>query len=213
MKSPAATDITEYIQHLSYLGIFLWFLFTQLVVVMPIPEEVVLLSIGYVSAIGVWNPLISGPIAVGTLLLADNIFYFLARSGNRYIRRVAGRSDSSLREKTESRMKRNMPKTVFSLTFVPRLRFFGPILAGAMRVKWHLFVAADAASLVIFVSIYVSLGYFFHASIAALFKGLAAAEDVLIIAAIVAIAIVVALVVRRRRRRGPGGGGATLSPP
>lgn len=200
MKALGASEITGHIQNLSYLGIFLWFLFTQLVVIMPIPEEAVLLSIGYVSATGVWNPFISGPIAMGTLLLADNIFYFLARSGNRYVRRVTGKSDSSLRQRAESGMKRNMPKTLFGLTFVPRLRFFGPILAGALRVRWWVFLIVDASAVFIFVAIYVSIGFFFHNSLVALFKNLAAFQHALVIGAIVVIAIIVAFVAKRRRK-------------
>jgi membrane-associated protein len=201
MKPLVSTDITGQIQHLSYLGIFVWFLVTQLIVIMPIAEEVVLLSIGYVSASGVWNPLISGPIAMFTLFLADNIFYFLARSGNRYVRRLTGRSDSKLRQKAESGMKRHMPRTLFGLTFVPRLRFFGPILAGALRVRWWVFLAVDATALFIFVSIYVSLGYVFHNSLARLFKGVEVLQAVLAVATVILVGIIILIVTRRRRKR------------
>jgi membrane-associated protein len=201
MKALSSSEITSHIQNLSYVGIFLWFLLTQLIVIMPVAEEVVLLAIGYVSATGVWNPFISGPVAMFTLLLADNIFYFLARSGNRYVRRVTGRSDSRLRQKAESGMKRNMPKTIFGLTFVPRLRFFGPIMAGALRVRWWVFLVVDAAALFIFVSIYVSIGFIFHNSIARLFKGVLALQAILVAAAVIVIAIVIVVVLRRRHKR------------
>jgi membrane protein DedA with SNARE-associated domain len=188
-------------QQLSYLGIFLWFLFTQLIVIMPIPEEVVLLLIGYLSARGVWEPFIAGAIAYFTLLLADNIFYFLARSGNRWVLRIMGKREGKFRQRAEAGMKRNMPKTLFGLTFVPRLRFFGPIMAGALRVRWWVFLVVDAAAIFIFVSIYVSIGFIFHNSIARLFKGVLALQAILVAAAVVVIAIVIVVVLRRRHKR------------
>jgi len=211
MKFIRVSDIPDFIQHLSYMGIFLWFLFTQLIVVMPIPEEAVLLSIGYVSAAGVWNPVIGGAVAAFTLLFADNIFYFLARSGNRYVRRFTGKAEGTLRKKAESGMRRNMPKTVFTLTFIPRLRFFGPILAGALRLRWLTFFAVDAFALSIFTFIYVGLGFVFHKSMAALFRELAVVYHVLVILALIAIVMIAGAVLKKRfggdstRRDGPIG--------
>ncbi|MDD4858572.1 MAG: VTT domain-containing protein, partial [Candidatus Krumholzibacteria bacterium] len=143
MKIPSTSEIPGFMQHLSYMGIFLWLLLSQLIIVMPIPEEAVLLSIGYVSATGVWNPFIAAAIALATLLLADNAFYFLSKSGNRYVARLVKRSEGGAFAKAESQMKRNMPRAVFTLTFIPRLRFFGPVLAGILKLRWLAFFLAD----------------------------------------------------------------------
>jgi len=198
MKSIEPSSIPDYIRHLSYSGIFIWFLFTQLVVVMPIPEEAVLVSIGYVAASGVWNPLVSGCVAAATLLLADGIFYSLARSGNRYVRRFMGKQKGTLRARTEEGMRHNMPKTVFTLTFVPRLRFFGPILAGALKLGWGTFFAVDAAAVAVFVSMYISFGFVFHNSIARLSKGLAIVQHVVIVIALALLVAAAAAFIRKR---------------
>jgi len=207
MHIPHVGEIPGYIQHLSYTGIFLWFLLTQLIIIMPIPEEVVLISIGYVSATGVWNPFIAAAISFATLILSDGIFYFLSRSGNRYVARLVMRSESGAFAKAEAQMKRNMPRAVFVLTFIPRLRFFGPVLAGMLKLKWHAFFLADASALVIHVSVYTFIGFFFHRSLAGLFKNLAILQHMLFIAAIIVIGVIVGIVARRRWISGRGSAG------
>lgn len=207
MHIPRVGEIPEYIQHLSYTGIFLWFLLTQLVIVMPIPEEVVLISIGYVSATGVWNPFVAAAIALATLILSDGIFYFLSRSGNRYVTRLVRRSEGGAFAKAESQMKRDMPRAVFTLTFIPRLRFFGPVLAGVLKLKWPAFFLADSSALFIYVSVYTVLGFFFHRSLAGIFKNVAVLQHVLFIAAIIVIGAIVGIVARKKWISGRGSAG------
>jgi membrane-associated protein len=207
MHVPRVGEVPGFIQHLSYMGIFLWFLLTQLIIIMPIPEEVVLISIGYVAATGVWNPFAAAAIALATLILSDGIFYFLSKSGNRYVARLVNRSEGGAFAKAEKQMKRNMPRAVFTLTFIPRLRFFGPVLAGVLKLKWPAFFLADASALVIHVSIYTSLGFFFHRSLAGLFKNLAVLQHALFIGAIVVIGAIAGVVVRKRWVSGRGSAG------
>jgi membrane-associated protein len=207
MHIPRVGEIPEFIQHLSYTGIFLWFLLTQLIIVMPIPEEVVLVSIGYVSASGVWNPFVAAAIAFATLILSDGIFYSLSRSGNKYVARLVRRSEGGAFAKAEAQMKRNMPRAVFTLTFIPRLRFFGPVLAGMLKLKWHAFFLADASALVIHVSVYTFLGFVFHKSLAGLFKNVAVLQHALFIGAIVVIGAIVGVVARKKWISGRGSAG------
>jgi len=92
----------------------------------------VLISIGYVSAGGVWNPFVAAAISLATLILADGIFYLSRGRGTGYVARLVRRSEGGAFAKAEAQMKRNMPRAVFTLTFIPRLRFFGPVLAGML---------------------------------------------------------------------------------
>ncbi len=202
MRALSATDVTGLIGHLSYAGIFVWFLVTQLVIVMPIPEEAVLLSIGYVSATGVWNPILAAAIALATLLLADAVFFSLSRSGNRWVARLVKRSEGGAFARAEARMKRSMPRAVFTLTFIPRLRFFGPVLAGALKIAWSAFFLADATALEIYTALYVSLGFFFHGRLHALFAHATAHQDVIVVIAVIAAGAIVGIVAARRWARG-----------
>lgn len=213
MRIPSSSDIPGFLQHLSYMGIFLWFLLTQLIFIMPIPEEAVLLSIGYVAATGVWNPFVAAAVAFAALLVADAVFYVLSRSGNRYIARLVKRSKGGAFAKAEAQMRRNMPRTVFTLTFIPRVRFFGPVLAGALQLKWFAFFVADGSAQVIHTAMYVCLGYYFHRSLQALFKKMTIVHDAISIAAIVIIGVIVGVVVGKRWSAGKRGAEPTLSPP
>jgi len=198
MRIPSSNDIPGFLQHLSYMGIFLWFLLTQLIIIMPIPEEVVLISIGYVAAGGAWNVFVAAAVAFAALLVADAVFYVLSRSGNRYIARLVKRSKGGAFAKAEAQMQRSMPRTVFTLTFIPRVRFFGPVLAGALKLKWPAFFLADGSAQVIHTAMYVCLGYFFHRSLQALFKKMTIVHHVIFIAAIVVIGVIAGVVAGKR---------------
>jgi membrane protein DedA with SNARE-associated domain len=98
-----------------------------------------------------------------------------------------------------------MPRTVFTLTFIPRVRFFGPVLAGALKLKWFAFFLADGSAQVIHTAAYVCLGYFFHKSLKALFKQMTVVHDVIFIAAIVVIGVIVGVMAAKRWSAGKRG--------
>ena len=198
MRIPSSSEIPNFLQHLSYTGIFLWFLLTQLIIVMPIPEEAVLLSIGYVAATGVWNAFVAAAVAFAALIVADIVFYFLSRSGNRYVARLVKRSEGGAFARAEAQMRRSMPRTVFTLTFVPRLRFFGPVLAGALKLNWPSFFLADGSAQVIHTALYVSVGYFFHASLHVLFKRMTVVHHAIFVAAMIGVGVIVGVVAGKR---------------
>ena len=75
------TDLSGYIYHLSWFGIFLWFAFLEQLT--PIPEEISLMTLGYISLITSLNPLISGAVALAGLLTADNLLYYFSMKGNK----------------------------------------------------------------------------------------------------------------------------------
>ena len=152
--------IASNLQHLSYFGVFLWF--SALSPVVPVFEEVVLITIGYLSAIGLMNPFFAAVVAIFSMALADNTFFFLSSSGSRFFKRFIKKKKPKIFIKFENKMRKNMPKTILVLTFIPRVRFFGPIIAGIVNVIWFQFFLFDLLALTTYVTIYVSLGYFFY---------------------------------------------------
>ena len=70
---------------LGYAGIFLFFITIDQIT--PIPEEVTLLSISYLAAGGTFNPIIAGAISFLAFLLVDSGYFFLARSGNNFLKK------------------------------------------------------------------------------------------------------------------------------
>src|SRR3989338_2431623 len=68
--------IIGYLDSLSYLGIFLVFLFYFI----PIPEEVLLLGIGYLVDVGDLNIYAAIAVSVAGIVAGGNMWYWLGRS-------------------------------------------------------------------------------------------------------------------------------------
>jgi membrane-associated protein len=157
----AQIDIIQpYITEFSYLGILIWFLFLSHFA--PIFEEVVLLSIGYLSALGIMHPVIAIAISILSLLIADNTFYFLALYENKYIKKIKNRLRKGRLGKRFNYNERNLLQAIFTFTFIPKIRFFGPVIAGTRKIPWKKFFIIDLSALTTYVILYVMLGFFFY---------------------------------------------------
>lgn len=73
------TDIADYIQQFSYLGIFIWFLVIEQLT--PIPEEVSLISLGYLCMHNHLDLFIAGGFSLAGLLITDNGLFYLSAKG------------------------------------------------------------------------------------------------------------------------------------
>lgn len=76
----------SYIEHLGYIGILLWY--TTVDQLTPIPEEITLLTIGYLAANNVFNPIIAGAVAFFAFIIVDLAYYLLARSGHKLVEKI-----------------------------------------------------------------------------------------------------------------------------
>lgn len=153
---------------ISYLGIFIWFLFLDQLT--PIPEEVTLLSIGYIAERHLINPYFAGLAAFLGLTIIDTVFYWLAFSGNKLINRFKNNVSEKIQEKYLKGLKNHDVRTILLLSFIPKVRFFSPIFAGMFHVKWSLFFVVNGIGTVIFIIIYIAAGMLFHNSLAYLLK-------------------------------------------
>lgn len=153
---------------ISYLGIFIWFLFLDQLT--PIPEEVTLLSIGYIAERHLINPYFAGLAAFLGLTIIDTVFYWLAFSGNKLINRFKNNVSEKIQEKYLKGLKNHNVRTILLLSFIPKVRFFSPIFAGMFHVKWSLFFVVNGIGTVIFIIIYIAAGMLFHNSLAYLLK-------------------------------------------
>ena len=158
-------DFSEFIRHYGYLGIFVWFIsFDQLT---PIPEELTLLLLGYLSAEGFFNPFLAGVVSLAGFLAIDTAYFFLARSHKFFSKKA--KKPSALRIAVEKAMHENMAKAIFFTAFIPRMRLWVPVIFGASKVPYKKFMFYNTAGLVVVTTLYIFLGYFFNQSISALF--------------------------------------------
>ena len=174
---------------MSYLGIFIWFLFLDQLT--PIPEEVTLLSIGYIAQHHLVNPYIAGLSAFCGLTIIDNLFYWLSFSGNKLIIRFKNKIGEKMRQKYINGMENHAVRTLLILSFIPKIRFFSPIFAGLFKVKWSTFFIVNGVGTIIFIAVYIVAGMLFHSGLAYLLKELEMLRHFIFVIFMVVITIIV----------------------
>lgn len=153
-------DITYYIIRYSYLGIFIWFLIIDQLT--PIPEELVLLTVGYLMHSIPIHPVFAGISAAMGLMIVDNIYYYLAFTGNKWTQRVQQKQRKLLIRKFSQELQKHQIRTLLIIAFIPKVRFFGPILAGFSKLPYKHFLLINSVGTLTYVTVYLSMGYYFH---------------------------------------------------
>lgn len=184
---------------ISYLGIFIWFLFLDQLT--PIPEEVTLLSIGYIAEHHLINPYLAGLAAFLGVTIIDSVFYWLAYSGNKIINRFKNNFSEKLQEKYLKGLKEHKVRTILLLSFIPKVRFFSPIFAGMFHVKWQTFFVVNGIGNIIFILFYIAVGMLFHSSLEYLLKEVELLRHSIFTIFMVVITIVVFFKFRRKTIR------------
>jgi membrane protein DedA with SNARE-associated domain len=153
----------------SYLGLFA--LLAGGAIVVPIPEEVTLLTAGYLVAIGI----ISAPLGILAsilgLLAGDAFLFYLAKVGGNYAKKLRARVNKIGLERTWIFSPEQPLRGVFILRFLTGIRFIAPIYAGFEEASWKWFLLVDTIAILIFVPGMFWLGLEFHHSIIAFIAG------------------------------------------
>jgi membrane-associated protein len=155
--------LLSFLHQFSYLGLFL--LLAAGAIVVPIPEEITLLTAGYLVAIGVIGAPLGILASIVGLITGDSLLFYLARLGGSYAQKLRARVNKIGLEKTWLFSPTQPLRPVFILRFLTGIRFIAPIYAGFEQASWQGFLVTDLISLVIFVPGMFWLGYAFHASI------------------------------------------------
>jgi membrane protein DedA with SNARE-associated domain len=165
---------------LSYIGI--WFTALLSNVVIPVPEEVVLLGFGYLAGTGHINFFILLPIVISGLLVSDIGMYILAKKGSRLVNWFYNKFFSKrLMQKNEQWFTDHMNKIIFFSRFLIQLRFIGPFLAGQKKIPFRRFVVYDLAAIIIYVPLYTLLGLFFHNRVQAIIENVGVVRNILLV--------------------------------
>lgn len=189
-------DFSTFIQTYGFIGVFVWYVtFDQLI---PIPNEVTLLTIGFLAhGENIFVPTLAIVAAVLAFVIVDLAYYFLARSGKSIVHKRAGKRSRFFERYTES-VKNNLGHTLLVLTFIPRMRILGPIVAATGKVSFKKFLAYDALCLSFFTTLYVLLGLFFHHTFDKIFDQVQAHSTLLFIVVLSITAIFVVLAEKRQ---------------
>jgi membrane protein DedA with SNARE-associated domain len=129
---------------------------------LPLPGEAVLVVAGAYAA--------SGRLSIAGVILAaafgaicgDTAGYWLGRLGGASVLRLFARHGSQARlEMSRAFFAKHGPRTVFLARFVPVLRVFGALLAGASAMDYRLFSLYNAAGGLAWAVLMGSIGFFF----------------------------------------------------
>jgi membrane-associated protein len=182
-----------FIEKFGYLGILVWFLtFDQLT---PLPEELSLLTIGYLVSVGIFNPVLAGIASVAAFIVIDTIYFWLSKKGSKLVKKK--KKPGGLWSYMADRLERNIGKTIITVCFIPRMRLWAPIVAGSTKITYKRFILFDVCGLAPFTAIYIALGYIFHQSIGKVFTKVKSVQTIIFFAVIIVIGIIVGLAIRR----------------
>jgi membrane protein DedA with SNARE-associated domain len=185
------TRLLATIGSLSYEGIFGISLLSN--VIIPIPEEAILLMLGYASRENGASFFLVVTIVMSGLLMSDLIMYGLSRKGNRFILMFYKKFFSKRLDDRRAWFEKNIESVIFFSRFLLQLRFLGPFLAGQSRVSLRKFLTFELAALVIYVPLVIEAGWYFHRHIQNIMDGINILRNTMLIA----IALIVLIYVYR----------------
>ncbi len=142
---------------------------------LPLPGETTLLAASYLAATGHLSlPLVIGSAALGAVV-GDSLGYAIGRKGGRRFLERRGKWLGVTPEKLEKADRyfaRHGAKTVFFGRFVAFLRILAGPLAGASKMPYRRFLAANVAGAVTWATTMGTLAYFFGKPVAAILSSM-----------------------------------------
>ncbi len=181
--------VSSQIENLSYIGIFVVMVLSGHLV--PIPEEILLLIIGYASGIGLSNVYAAFIAASFGVMAGDSALFFLSRTGSKYVDKLKNRLSKEKMARYEKLMRNHASKTIFLSRFIVGIRFFSPILAGSLKIKWKTFFLADFPAVIIYVGGSIFLGYYFNSDIMAIITEVKIARHIIFFLIITVIGLAI----------------------
>lgn len=188
-------DLSEYIIHFSYAGIFLWFAFFEQLT--PIPEEVSLMLIGYLSVHAGLNPWASGVSAIVGLTTADIGIYWLALHGSKFIKKINIKQESALTTRIRDRMLRHPVRTIILLALLPKFRFVSPVVAAGSGISLKIYFPANMIATLAYSIGYMLAGIFFHARLHEWMEKFERIQHTIFILLMAVISLMISIVLRR----------------
>jgi membrane protein DedA with SNARE-associated domain len=195
---PEVHNLSYYLTVFGYFGIF--FFFATVDQLTPIPEEISLLTIGYFSSQGVFNPFIAGAVALTAFLVVDTAYFFIMKTTKKWSEKFREKMNRSLLKGMKDKFRNNFPKTLLVLCFIPRMRLWAPIGSSVMGIPYRKFIRWDALGLSLFTSVYLALGFIFNKGLHRLTAKIENLQHIIFFGALFIIGVVILIFVIKRRR-------------
>ncbi len=174
---------------LSYFGVLILAMLSNMFI--PVPEELILVVMGYLSGNGLFMyPMVMGIFILG-LMISDYALYSLTLRGSRLVRGFIKRLQKRGLLKNEGYTRRHIKKIIFFSRFLVYLRFIGPVMSGYLKVDRKTFLTHNFLALVIYVNIFLGLGHHFHKQIEIITEGVGRFKNYLLTGLLIVFTIVV----------------------
>lgn len=190
--------VINIIEDNGYLGLFLWLWFG--VFVIPVPNEVILMTVGLASAKGTLNPILAFLVTYLGISAAFTSSYLLGRVIGTRLLRLLGKK-KRFANSIESAMKLMEKYHAFSLSlscFAPGVRYLVPLLYGFSRLPFKTFALFAYSGAFVWVSIIFVLGYLFGDKMEIVMKY---NKEFWLVALAIAMISIIFFVYRRRKIR------------
>lgn len=155
-------DLTPYLDHYGYLGVFGSILLEDFG--LPLPGETILITGAFLSALGHFNIVWIMLLAFFGAVIGDNTGYAIGYFGGRKVVLKYGRFvmlTGKRLSRAEDFFNRHGGKIVTIARFINGLRQLNGIIAGVVRMKWWHFLAFNTLGAALWVGAWGSVGYFF----------------------------------------------------
>lgn len=173
---------------LSYFGSFIVSILANVIV--PVPEEIVLLAFGYLAGAGHLNVFILIPIIMAGLLISDIAMYTLSKKGNKLVTHFYDKFFAPRLAPHKEWLDTHIHKVIFFSRFMIQLRFLGPFLAGQNQVPFKRFIKYDFLAILVYVPLFVGVGFLFRERIEFIISGVGLVKNIIIM--VVALLVLIA---------------------
>lgn len=184
------------IEENGYIGLFFWLWFGVFVV--PVPNELILMTVGLASSKGALTPFLAFLVTYSGILAAFTTSYMVGRILGRRLVQVLSRKQR-FADTIDSSMRMMDKYHAFSLSlscFVPGVRYLVPLLYGSSRLPFRTFAVFASIGAFIWVSIAFILGYLFGDQMDIVMKYNSEVWFVILAAAII---IIIMIFVRKKK--------------
>jgi membrane protein DedA with SNARE-associated domain len=179
-------EIIQQVSGLSYFGILGLSVIANIVV--PVPEEIVILALGFITGKGLMNYWIVAGIMIFGAWTTDVLMFWLSKNNNRFVTGFYNKVFSKMFPINEIFLKSHIKKVIFFSRFLVQLRFLGPFLAGQVKTPWLTFILYDLLAILIYVPGLMWLGHYFSKHIENIFAGVNSFKNgIILLVAIVTI--------------------------
>ena len=182
-------SILEFLKSNSYLGVFALSLLGAYLI--PAPEAVLLMLLGYAAGLGIVELNLVLALAILGGILGDMFVFWLSYKGSKYVEHFRHKVRKSKLEKYEHYVVSHIGKAVFFLRFIVGVRFFAPVMAGSLQAEPKRFLFYETIAASINAVLFVALGYVFHKHIFFTLTTVEIVKNVLFLSSAIIVSVVV----------------------